>query len=50
MLDLTHNWIDELKYQRFMETQGSLPFLQEPASGPSRELVESSPYRRTVFI
>jgi hypothetical protein len=50
MLDLTHNWTDELKYYPSMETEGSVLFFKEPAAEPCRELVESSPYCRAIFI
>jgi len=34
----------------FMETLGSLPCFQEPATGPYPELNEFSPQRPTLFL
>jgi len=33
-----------------MESKGSLPFSQQPATGPCPEPDESSPHRPTLFL
>jgi hypothetical protein len=44
MLTLTHGAEPFWTSQHFMETEASLPCLQEPLTGPNPEPEQSSPY------
>jgi hypothetical protein len=37
-------------YQHFMEPEGSLPYSQEPSTGPYFHADESGPYNPTLFL